>query len=173
MNENSRTRYFLAAPILASLTDQMLNLGGHIGKSAGKHHQLNNAYIRRQSENVKSLLPVLQEHISFSAVSSPFTNIITGQIYSEKITEDLPSFEKIGDAAYKQFVDERLRPFSTKSIHEPIKEIMLKTCKSAIKAKRMKVNEKNKELRGNCNLFARCALIQGKRSIDMKDNWKL
>ena len=95
MNENSRTRYFLAAPILASLTDQMLNLGGHIGKSAGKHHQLNNAYIRRQSENVKSLLQVTQEHFSFSAVSSPFTNIITGQIYSEKITEDLLSFERL------------------------------------------------------------------------------
>ena len=86
---------FLAAPILASLTDQMLHFGGHIGKSAGKHHQLNNAYIRRQSGNVKSLLPVLQGHLSFSAVSSPFTNIITGQIYSEKITEDLLSFEKM------------------------------------------------------------------------------
>ena len=57
-------------------------------KSAGKHHHLNNAYIKRQSENVKSLLPVPQEHLSFSVVSSPFTNIITGQIYSEKITED-------------------------------------------------------------------------------------
>ena len=33
----------------------------------------------------------------------------------------------------------------------------------------MKVNDKTKELRGNCNLFARCALIQGKRNIDMKD----
>lgn len=63
MTENSRTRYFLAAPILASLTDQMLNLGGQIGKS-GKHHRLNNAYIRRESKNVKSLLPVLQEHLS-------------------------------------------------------------------------------------------------------------
>ena len=79
----------------------MLNLGGHIGNSAGKQYQLNNAYIRRQSENVKSLLPVPQEHLSFSVVSSPFTNIITGQIYSEKITEDLLSFEKIGDTAYK------------------------------------------------------------------------
>ena len=131
MNENSRTRYFLAAPILTSLTDQMLNLGGHIGKSAGKHHQLNNTYIRRQSENVKSLLPVIQEHLSFSAVSSSFTNIMAGQIYSQKITEDLLSLEKIGNAAYKQFVDERLRPFSTKSIHVPIKKIMLKTCKSS------------------------------------------
>ena len=110
---------------------------------------MNNAYIKRQSENVKSLLPVLQEHLSFSAVSLPFTNIITGQIYFEKITEDSLSFEKIGETAYKQFVDERLRPNSTKLIHEPVKKIMLKTCKSAIKAKKMKENEKTKELRGN------------------------
>ena len=113
---------------------------------------------------VKSLLPVLQEHLSFSEVSSPFTNIITGQIHSEKITEDLLSFEETG----KQFVDERLKPESTKSIHEPIKKIMLQTCKSAIKGKKIKVNDKTKELRGNCNLFASCALIQGKRHIDMR-----
>ena len=30
-NEISRTRYFLAAAVLGSLTDQMFNLGGHIG----------------------------------------------------------------------------------------------------------------------------------------------
>ena len=112
---------------------------------------------------MKSLLSVLQEHLSFSEVSSPFTNIITGQIYSEKITEDLLSFEETGNKVYKQFVDERLKPESTKSIHEPIKKIMLQTCKSAIKGKKIKVNDKTKELRGNCNLFARCALIQGKR----------
>ena len=45
---------------------------------------------------------------------------------------------------------------------------MLKTCKSAIKPRKIKVNDKTKKLRGNCNLFARCALIQGKRNIDMK-----
>ena len=141
MNENSRTRYFLAAPVLASLTDQMFNLGGHIGKRlSGKHHQLSNAYI----------------------------NIITGQIYSEKITNDLLSFEETGNRVYKEFVDERLKPESTKSINEPIKKIMLQTCKSAIKAKIVKVNDKTKELGGNCNLFARCALIQWKRNIDMK-----
>ena len=87
---------------------------------------------------------------------------------SEKITEELLSFEETGNRVYKEFVDERLKPESTKSIHEPIKKIMLQTCKSAIKAKKMKVNDKTKELRGNCNLFARCALIQGKRNIDMK-----
>ena len=57
---------------------------------------------------------------------------------------------------------------STKSIHEPLKKVMLNTCKSAIKPKKLKINDKTKELRGNCNLFARCALIRGQRDIDMK-----
>ena len=45
---------------------------------------------------------------------------------------------------------------------------MLNTCKSAIKPNKLKNNDKTKELRGNCNLFARCALIRGQRDIDMK-----
>ena len=81
-------------------------------------------------------------------------NIITGQIYSDKITEDMLSFEKTGNLAYKQFIDKRLKPDSTKSIHEPIKKIMLNTCKSAIKTKKLEI--------------ARCALIRGQRNINMK-----
>ena len=76
--------------VLALLTVQMSNLGGHNGKRpAGEHHHLSNAYINRQSKCVKSLPPALQKHLSFLEVSSPFTNIITGQIYSEKINENL------------------------------------------------------------------------------------
>ena len=45
---------------------------------------------------------------------------------------------------------------------------MLNTCNSSIKQKKLKINDKTKELRGNCNLFARCALIRGQRDIDMK-----
>ena len=41
MNPNSRTRHFLAAPVLASITDQMFDLGGHITRRSTKHHQLN------------------------------------------------------------------------------------------------------------------------------------
>ena len=131
--------------VLASLTVQMSNLGGHNGKrSAGEHHHLSNAYINRQSKCMKLLPPVLKKHLSFLEVSSLFTNIITGQIYSEKITEGLLPFEETGNTVYKQFVDEHLNPESTKSIHEPIKKIMLQTCTSAIKAKKFKANDKPK-----------------------------
>ena len=161
MNQNSRTRHFLAAPVLGSLTDQMFNLGGQITKnSTRKHHQFNNAYIRRQNACVKSLLPVLESHVSFAETSSPFTNIITGQIFSEDISKDMLSFETTGMRVYNEFVEERLKPNSTKSINDPLKKVMLKTCKSAIKPRKIKVNDKTKELRGNGNLSARCALRQ-------------
>ena len=45
---------------------------------------------------------------------------------------------------------------------------MLNTCNSSIKQKKLKINDKTKELRGNCNLLARCALIRGQRDIGMK-----
>ena len=136
-------------------TDQMSNLGGHIAKSsAGKHHQYKNAYIRRQNECVKSLLPVLESRLFFSNISSPLTNIITCQVFSDDISKNLLSFETTETSVYKEFVDERLN--STESINEPIKKVMLKSCKFAIKSR--KVFDRAKELRGNCNLFVRWRL---------------
>ena len=107
---HSRTRHFLAAPVLASITNQMFDLGSHITRSSTKHHQLNNAYIRRRNEAVNSLLQVLEEHLSFSKIISPFMNIITVQIYSDQITEDMLCFEKTGNMVYKEFIDESLKP---------------------------------------------------------------
>ena len=72
---------------------------------------------------MNSLL-VLEEHISFSEISSPFSS--PGQIYSDQITEDMLCFEKTGNMVYKQFID------------EPLKKVMLNTCKSAIKPKKVK-----------------------------------
>ena len=104
MNQNSRTRHFLAAPVLASLTDKMFNLGAQIAKSStGKHHQYTNAYIRRENECVKSLLPVLESHLSYSDISSPLTNIIIGQVISDNISKDMLSFETTGMRVYKEY----------------------------------------------------------------------
>ena len=79
MNENSRTSYFLAAPVLASITGQMFDIGGISStRSNQKHHQLTSAYIKRQNNRVISLLKVLDAHISLSVTSMPLTNTVTG-----------------------------------------------------------------------------------------------
>ena len=69
---------------------------------------------------------------------------------------------------YKEFLTQRLQQGSTKSILDPLKKVNLKTCKSVNKKHTIKVHDKMVELRGNCNLFARCALMQKQRDIDMK-----
>ena len=54
------------------------------------------------------------------------------------------------------------------SIFAPLKKSQVKTCKSANKKQDIKVHNKVVELRENCNLFARCALMHDKREIDME-----
>ena len=76
----------------------------------------------------------------------PLTNIVTGQIYSNKISDSLLSFEDVGNKKYIEFVDKRLKLNSQKSILDPIKKVNLKTCKSAIKGR--KIDDKQKKYVG-------------------------
>ena len=76
--------------------------------------------------------------------------------------------EAIGKHLYNEFVSERMKPTSNVNIFAPLKTSTMKTFKSSNKSQMMKVNDKVVELKENCNLFARCAVIQGKRNIDMK-----
>jgi hypothetical protein len=126
------------------------------------------AHIKRQNNRVISLLKVLDAHISLSVTSMPLTNIVTEQVYSNEISDSLLSFEDVGNEKYVEFVDERLKSDSQRSILDPIKKVNLNNFKSAIKSRKIKIDDKTKELRVICNLFARCALLKGQRNIDMK-----
>ena len=55
-NENARTRHFLIAPILCSISEQMLKLGGVSSPSSRSHHQLTQSYTRQQNQRITSLL---------------------------------------------------------------------------------------------------------------------
>ena len=85
--------------------------------------------------------------------------MMRGQIFPNEITESLESFEQVGSEMHKAFVTQRLQQGSIRSILDPLKKANLKTYKSANKKHTMKVHDKIVEHRGNCNLFARCALM--------------
>ena len=76
--------------------------------------------------------------------------------------------ESIGIDLHEKFVVERLQPKSKTSIFAPLKKANVKTCKSANRTKKNSINDKVVELKNNCNLFARCAVLTGKRDIDMR-----
>ena len=155
----------MIAPILCSISEQMLKLGGVSLPSSRSHHQLTESYTRQQNQRITSLLNVFEIHLNLSDEEVPFFNMITGQIFPDDVFNSIVSFEDIGEDLYRQFVNERLKPES----ESPLQKANLKTCKSTNKKKTMKIRDKVVELRKNCNLFARCALMQKQRNIDMKE----
>ena len=116
---------------------------------------------------MSSLLEVFDNHnLTFASDDDiQMRNIITGQVYTDEVFRGIINCE---DTMYKDFVIERLQPDTKVDIFAPLKKANVKTCKTANKNRKMKVHDKIVELRSNCNLFARCAVIKGKRDIDMK-----
>ena len=60
-NENSRNRHFFPAPILESISEEMLELGGASYFVSSNHHR--SSYTQRQNNYVSSLLEVMVFHL--------------------------------------------------------------------------------------------------------------
>ena len=70
---------------------------------------------------------------------SSVCNIMTGQIFSDVIYEDLIGSYDTGNRLYQNFVEERLKPEIKIGIFVPLKKAMIQTCISGNKG----VNIKN------------------------------
>ena len=142
--------------------------GGNISKASSKHHQLSPSYSKCQNENISALVNVLDAYVSFNSETVQLQNIITGELYSKEIFESLIVVEQLGNNLSDEFVKERMQPENEKSIFGPIKRSSVKTFTSSNKSLKLKVDDKVIDLKENCNLFARCALVKDKRNIDMR-----
>ena len=49
-SSNSTNRYFLTAPVLSQIYTEMMNNGGHGSHNSKLHHQLNEAYTKKQNK---------------------------------------------------------------------------------------------------------------------------
>ena len=117
-----------------------------------------------------SLLKVFKHHKVCLVDDTPFRNIVTGQIFSDDIYNDLiGSYEK-GQELYKTFADERLKPESTVGLFAQLKMLKIKTCKQANKAATIKYKDELVTLKEENIFISRIAMIRGTREIDMKSN---
>ena len=63
-NKNNRTRHFLAAPILPSISKEVIEIGReNISKVSLKCHKLSPSYSKRQNENISVLVNVLDAYV--------------------------------------------------------------------------------------------------------------
>ena len=168
-NSNSTNRYFMTAPILAQIFSDMKREGGRSGSIRKFHHQLGKAYTARQNKWITSLLQAFEKHnLSLSSSDEPFRNIITGQLFSDTIYNDLIGAYEKGKELYLVFAEERLKPESKISILAKLKKANLKTCKSANKAVKIKYKDQVATLKEENIFISRIAMIRGTRDVDMK-----
>ena len=66
--KNSRTRHFQAAPLLFSISKEMMEIGRtNISKASLRYHQLSHSYSKRQNENTSALVNTLDAYVLFNS----------------------------------------------------------------------------------------------------------
>ena len=93
-SENSRTQLFLVAPILQFISEERYEFVGVSSTTPTKHLKLRQAYTTRQNNRVSFLAFRKQKKV-------PMRNIITGQIFSNEICDDMLNCESRGIQLYK------------------------------------------------------------------------
>lgn len=169
-NLNSTNQYFMTAPILAQIYSDMQRKGGESEHSRRLHHQLCKSYTFRQNKWITSLLKSFERHkVSFSRTNSKgFYNVVTGQVFSDAIYQDLIAAYNTGQQLYKEFVEERLKPESKVGLFARLKKSKLKTCKEGNKGASIKYKDKVATLKEENLFISRIAMIRGSREVDMK-----
>ena len=95
-NANSSNRYFLTTPILSQIFSEMFSIGGmNDGKNA-IHHQLGGFLYKKQNALVVSLLH------TFEKLLLQFCNMMTGQMFSDEIYQDLINAYDMGKNCMKR-----------------------------------------------------------------------
>ena len=162
-NSNSTLRYFMTAPVLSQLYREMMKAGGHSDGNPKSHHQLGDAYTKKQNRWVTSLLQLFQKQkvsLSNNEEGNSFYNFVTGQVFSDTIYNDLIGAYETGKMLYRTFAEQRLKPDSKISVFAPVKRSGVKTCKSANKGAPIKYKDQVATLKEENLFISRIAMIR-------------
>ena len=99
-NENARTRFFLSAPFLAAIEEEMKGMCAKPTTIvAPTHHQLNDAQTKRQTEMITNLLVTLAKiRVSFEVKQeSKMYNISTKKIFPPLVIKDVLRAPELGN----------------------------------------------------------------------------
>ena len=172
-NENARTRFFLTAPFLANIEEEMKEMSAKpttICKPT--HHQLNEVHTKRQYGMVSKLLKTLTiSQVTFDVKKEcKMYNIATKKVFPEQVIEDVLRAPDVGEQLYLTFVEERMSIAAKQKTIDTVKKVNLKLFSSTNKKLRTKHEDKIIDIKEERTLFARCAIVaNSKRDINMSD----
>ena len=101
----TRNRHFLVAPILESISEEMLKASGGSYLESKTHHGLKPSHTNLQNINVSSLLEVFDNHNrTFSSDDHIQMRNITGQVFPDEVLRGMMNCED----TWKDVYDARL-----------------------------------------------------------------
>ena len=142
LNENARNRFFLIAPELARLSDEIQQTGSSSQVIRAQHHELSLTMTKKLDDYVSKLLGVLSSQNPFLSEDKGLINLMTQTCMNEEIVEDLCRLPELGKMAYTQFVEARIISNAVK-VFDPMKKMRLKVWKVAGKVEDVKIGQKN------------------------------
>ena len=149
LNESARARFFLIAPEMARLAEEVSNMADISSSGKTTHHDLSETYMQRQEKAI-------------TYEGKDLINIITKTVIPEEVEKDMLKCDKIGDLTCKKFVEERIVRAEV-NLWSPSKKLNLKTWKSAHNMVRHQLEDKIVELKEDTSLFARLLIVAKSR----------
>ena len=163
--------YFLIAPILTNIVDEMKDFGGVYKKGTVDHHKLNSSSINSQASQVENLLEQLEkvEYSMDSHTDESMYNMIAGPIFPGKSYWKIVNIDKTERELHQTIIQERLSSSSsTVEIMARLNKVNVPVFQSCDEKIQVRSDSMNTELKGNCKLFAKCAIISNHREVDMQ-----
>ena len=162
-------RWFLVAPELSRLATQAEHMVGVQRASSPHHHDLSDAITKRYNENVQKLKDVLKVSDPFATEERHLVNIITKAVMPDDIKEGVLTRDKIGQALFATFAQERIVEAKL-SVWSPMKKANLKSWKSAWQKNKNKTTCGVAPLKDDRALFARfLVVILSRPDLDIKE----
>ena len=153
--------YFVAAPMLNRICENLASTftGFRIDKK--QHHQLTGSFSSRCYNDVSKLITVYENHeVDFSNTDDVF-NIVTKVVLPPSKAHD-----SIGEELYIKFKEERLQ--GDRSVSDPMKKRKMPTFTDTSKSFKTKVDDKIVEIKEEKRLLAKFVIASRKRDdIDL------
>lgn len=162
------SRYYLTAEYRSTCLKQLRELID-VKPPAISHHDLESSRIHKDEKAVQSLIDLMEnEWVNpFSGDPTELISISTGTAAPSNVANDLLTAKDIGEAAYKQFQDDRIKS-RKKPFHDPIRKLKLTRFSDVNKPKMAKGTNKETILKADHKLFAHMVLIATSRKLDMR-----
>lgn len=101
-------RFFLIAPELTRLSEEVLQMAGMSTSHRTKYHELSRAIIDRHECNIQRMKSVMVECNPYEQDDACLKNFIIKAVMPELVQRDILQSIKIGQEAYNKFVKERI-----------------------------------------------------------------